>query len=400
MTAILADMKNTGSITSHRFPNGTTGFRLRMTIQGVRRSLGVYETREEAEAQRELAAQKLHHDTEWTLRRWGAAWLDERETRGKVRGVAQERSCWRRHVEAADFIDWPLEKIGRRDVLRWARALERTPALEVRGKKHVATERRLSSAVVGRALSLLRCALRAAADEGHLEANVAADVHPAPPEETEVPWTFLTVEEIAAVLGLPLRSEQRAVFTLAIYTGLRPGELWGLRWRYVSLDEGRPELVVCRSYDRGTKTRKVRRVPLLPPALEALKAWHKRSPGIGDALVFPALNPSGRQRGKVVPGGMHGRCFDAGWGSAVGRAGIVRRVRFYDCRHTCASHLLMGSWIREADGSPRRLHLRDVQEWLGHSSMATTQRYCHLAPDWLHEKTRTERAPGRAREDK
>jgi len=58
------------------------------------------------------------------------------------------------------------------------------------------------------------------------------------------------------------------------------------------------------------------------------------------------------------------------------RAGITRRVRFHDLRHTCASHLLMGTW-------GVRLPIEEVAAWLGHSSTAVTQRYAHLAPDHL-----------------
>ena len=58
------------------------------------------------------------------------------------------------------------------------------------------------------------------------------------------------------------------------------------------------------------------------------------------------------------------------------RAGIERRVRFHDLRHTCASHLLMGTW-------GVRLSIEEVSAWLGHSSTAVTQRYAHLAPDHL-----------------
>jgi integrase len=50
------------------------------------------------------------------------------------------------------------------------------------------------------------------------------------------------------------------------------------------------------------------------------------------------------------------------------RAGL-RRIRWHDCRHSFASQLVMG-------GTP----LRQVQEWLGHSTITMTMRYSHLAP--------------------
>ncbi len=55
------------------------------------------------------------------------------------------------------------------------------------------------------------------------------------------------------------------------------------------------------------------------------------------------------------------------WG-ACRRAGL-RRIRWHDCRHSFASQLVIA-------GAP----LRQVQEWLGHSTITMTMRYAHLAP--------------------
>lgn len=46
--------------------------------------------------------------------------------------------------------------------------------------------------------------------------------------------------------------------------------------------------------------------------------------------------------------------------------------RFHDLRHTYASHLAM-----------RGVHIRALQELLGHKTLAMTQRYFHLAPEQL-----------------
>lgn len=53
-----------------------------------------------------------------------------------------------------------------------------------------------------------------------------------------------------------------------------------------------------------------------------------------------------------------------------------RAVRFHDFRHTFASHLIMGTW-------GRAWRLEEVQILLGHTSITTTQRYAHLAPEGL-----------------
>jgi site-specific recombinase XerD len=60
------------------------------------------------------------------------------------------------------------------------------------------------------------------------------------------------------------------------------------------------------------------------------------------------------------------------WG-ACRRAGL-RKIRWHDCRHSFASQLVIA-------GVP----IRQVQEWLGHSTILMTMRYSHLAPDGGHE---------------
>ena len=83
-------------------------------------------------------------------------------------------------------------------------------------------------------------------------------------------------------------------------------------------------------------------------------------PGGPSALVFP---------------GERGGCFDepgfyAALGLAAREAGLGKHVHPHMLRHTFASHAVM-------IGVP----IRRVQRWLGHASVATTERYAHLRPE-------------------
>lgn len=220
-----------------------------------------------------------------------------------------------------------------------------------------------------------------AADEGKVSSNVAAGVKvPKVPREDE-PWTWLRRDEVSALLDQVLTPEQRAVFTVAIYTGLRPGELFGLRW----CDVMETELVVRKSYKGPTKGGRPRRVPLLPQAKAALKEWRSHKSGIGTALVFPGTRirfGEDQQPHEVEFDGTHSKGFDAGFGELIGKVVTDRPVRFYDLRHTCASHLVQGTWLPA-------MRLEDVQLWIGHKSRTTTERYAHLCPDRLHGLVRT-----------
>ena len=57
------------------------------------------------------------------------------------------------------------------------------------------------------------------------------------------------------------------------------------------------------------------------------------------------------------------------WQPALAAAGITRRVRLHDLRHTHASWVLAGG----AD-------VQIVREWLGHASLRATERYLHTLP--------------------
>jgi integrase len=176
-------------------------------------------------------------------------------------------------------------------------------------------------------------------------------------------WDWLREAEIVKLLGcLDVSPEQRRIFAVAIFTGLRQGELWGLRWSDVDIP--RAEIRVAKSYDQPTKGGRVRRVPLLEPALEALKAQPRRC-----SLVFPLPDSQMRHRGDTA--GFHEACV----------AAKVRRVRFHDLRHSCGSHLVQGTWAPTY--IDRALRLEEVRMWLGHRSIRTTERYAHHAPDSL-----------------
>jgi hypothetical protein len=187
-------------------------------------------------------------------------------------------------------------------------------------------------------------------------------------------WEWLRADELGRLLAVT-SGDQRAAFTVALYTGLRKGELWGLRWQDV--DFAGAQLTVRKSYDGPTKGGRNRRVPLLKPALEALREQHQR-PRLC-SLVFPGHGPVMRSEYDSV-----------GLEEAIVVA-KVRRIRFHDLRHTCASHLVQGTWSPALIAA--QLRLEEVKEWLGHKSIATTQRYAHFCVDSIHGKVAREQHP-------
>jgi integrase len=143
----------------------------------------------------------------------------------------------------------------------------------------------------------------------------------------------------------------------AFRTGARAGEQIAFRWE--DIDWHNKLIVFRRSSTYGvvverTKSKKIRRVPMSPALEAALKKMkHLRGP-----LVF--CNEDGSP---LTINQLHERLW-----SVCNRAKL-RRIKWHETRHSFASQLVIA-------GTP----LRQVQEWLGHSTIQMTMRYAHLAP--------------------
>ena len=379
----------TGGIARHG-----KGFIARLRLDNEQRvNLGTYKTEDEAE--RALAgARKALEQGRWvtpggvTLRDFGERWLDRRELDGSHRSVDSERSVWRTHVLDAPFIDEPLGGITKLEVRRWVKALTLKPVRRaVRTKAGVKSRtgtRTISRQTVQHARNLLSSCFKAAVEDELLVDNPLEGVtvpRDARVQEKDATWKYLEPDEIAMLERSPdIPEDSRAVFLTAIYTGLRKGELWGLKWEDVALDGDRPHLVVRRSHKQAPKNGLIRNVPLLPRALEVLRAWKEVAPRSRAGWVF--ARAGGLQRRKDDNAGWYDRTYKSSGKRRTSpgyksRAGITRKVRFHDMRHTCASHLVMGTW-------GRAWSLQEVRDFLGHSSIDVTERYAKLSPDGLH----------------
>jgi len=360
---------------------------VRLTLaDGSRKNSRTYATREEAQRFLDAALAELaEHDAAptgaLTLLTWGDKWLERRETSGVHRAIASERSTWKHHVSTAPFASWPLSDITRRDVKEWVEALSRKKALAPAAWKAGTpkrTNRTVSRQTVVHALNLLRKCLADAIDDELLRGdNPAKDVRVPKRPSSDEGWTYLTPEEIERLLtGKRVPLAAQLLYTVAIYTGMRQGELWGLRWDDVRLDGPQPQVTVRFSHRGPTKSGKVRHVPLLAPAREALRRWKDECPKSEEGLVFPTV--TGLRRRKSDEAGWRNRRIAEGVIEPGHKtlAGITRRVRFHDLRHTCASHLVMGTW-------GRAWRIEEVCAFLGHSDITVTQRYAHLSPDHL-----------------
>ena len=181
-----------------------------------------------------------------------------------------------------------------------------------------------------------------------------------PPVDEVARDRVATAEEAEALLA-PLAAPDRVPFALAFYAGLRRSEMDRLQWEDLNLE--RLWLVVRRSKSAaGTGRRLPIAAPLKPILLAAAEL--QGSPERGPVLGRVSLTS-----GRLVP-----RATKA-WSDAVTAAKqrdedlVLEPIGLHECRHTYASFLMAAGYT-----------LRELMEYMGHSSLQATERYVKLLP--------------------
>jgi integrase len=213
---------------------------------------------------------------------------------------------------------------------------------------------KFSRSVVNKFVTWSRAILEEAVDEDLLLKNPAKKLQM--PETREENKRFLTLKEIPVVLGkLPFR--EQLIFRMSLVLGLRPGELFALRWDDIDgyslrLDESTVDGEVYPSL----KTEKSRGFLALPASLRAgLAAWKEiQQPETEQEFIFP--NADGgvirldNYRADVLRPALDRIAVETG----------IDGIDFRACRRTCATHLSKHGGIK------------DVQAHLRHSRATTT----------------------------
>ncbi|MBE3585827.1 MAG: site-specific integrase [Thermoanaerobacter sp.] len=243
----------------------------------------------------------------------------------------------------------------------------------------------LSAETVTRIYNILHSALKQAMKEGLVTRNVAEAVDlPKIPKKEVKP---LAREAVEKFLEAARKDRLYALFVMAIGTGLRRGELLGLKWEDINFEKG--TLSVRRTLARAKveggptrtalvlkepKTGKSRRLVVLANfVLQALKA-HKARQAQEKLFFGQAYQDEGlvfcTEEGKPIDP----RNFTRRYTKLMKDAGL-EHTRFHNWRHTFATLLLeMGE------------HPKVVQEMLGHSKIAITlDTYSHLVPGLMEQ---------------
>ena len=226
---------------------------------------------------------------------------------------------------------------------------------------------------------VMRMALKHAVEKGIVQVNVTDSVNPPKLEPTELELPRL--EQVQHILELAASTPYAPVLNFLIRTGCRRGEALGLEWRHVDLEHGTVSIVQSLQRIGRTglrfvppKSAKSRRsVALDEDTVEMLRAHHG-----GQILVMAQLGATYEDNGLVFPGPV-GKPLDPATLTRNFEKLVMRtmmgRFRLHDLRHFHASMLLKAG-----------VHLKVVQERLGHSSIAiTADTYSHVAPSLQKE---------------
>ncbi|MDP2727158.1 MAG: site-specific integrase [Dehalococcoidia bacterium] len=227
--------------------------------------------------------------------------------------------------------------------------------------------------------AILHRALGQALRWGLVATNVTEAVDP--PRKERVELRTLSPEEARRFLEAAEGDRFEALYVLALTTGLRQGEMLGLRWKDLDLEGGRLQVVA--TLQRTAKglvmsepktSRSRRQVILTDMAREALR--QHRIAQVEERLK---AGPLWEDNDLVFPNEM-GKPMDAGnilrrsFCPLLEKAGLPH-IRFHDLRHSAATLLLS-----------QGINPKVIQEMLGHSSITLTlDVYSHLLPTMQRE---------------
>lgn len=227
-------------------------------------------------------------------------------------------------------------------------------------------EQGLSPLTVSHVRAVLRSALSGAEKWGEVSRNVAKLTKPPKVEIYHV--EPMNPDQALAILDAVAGTDLEAPVSVALWTGLRQGEVLALQWSDVDLSAHRLSVSATLQrrgrewYIEAAKTAKSRRTIGLPsPAVDTLTAWRQRQLEqrlrVGPRWTtrwgdFVFTDPIGQP--------VMAATLTHNFRSTQERAGL-QPVRFHDLRHAAATLML-------ASGTD----LKVVSEVLGHSTIATT----------------------------
>ncbi|MGN6325729.1 site-specific integrase [Pseudolysinimonas sp.] len=334
-----------------------TGKRLQARKSGFPTRAVAIEERDKARA--DMRAGRYPGDRKLTVAAYLQQWIERRVEDGMRASTA---FMYRRYIDQ-DIVPalgaLPLTELRKHNVDAFVQDLRKT--------RGATTVRRIHAT--------LSSALTFAVKLDLIESNPARNI--SLPSTGKGKIRIWDVAQVAKFMDATTHERLGAFYELAVFTGMRRGELIGLSWEDVDLESG--EIIVRKQHVQvgkqvvegsiKTDAGQDRRVSLGPQAIGALMAWRIRQESekeaAGDAWVDTGRVFTREDGTAVLPHSM-----TQAFNRIVTRAGLPA-ARLHDLRHVAASLMLAGGTA-----------LVVVSKRLGHSNIAvTSDLYSHLLTD-------------------
>lgn len=202
---------------------------------------------------------------------WRHKWLPLRQATWKPATAAAMTSVLEKRISPRwDAV--PLRDITAADLAEWLAQVAQT----------------YSGSMVRRLRLTMNAILEEAIEEDFLTKNPMRRVRLPRLEESERPT--LTLEQVRAIAAALPAGRDRLIFLMAVVLGLRPGELFGLRWDDVAPGKLRVDETFGQSGLGTTKTKASKAWVALPQAIaDLLSEWRKISTPIAEnQWIFPS----------------------------------------------------------------------------------------------------------------
>ncbi|MCU7388615.1 site-specific integrase [Bacillus sp. ST24] len=231
-------------------------------------------------------------------------------------------------------------------------------------------EKGYSKNYISKQIAVLKLILNFAVEEGYLKHNPAKKLKKQ--EEKNTVTSYWTEEEAKTFLATARTSPYYAVYLIALATGLRKGEILGMRWDAVDFENSRIYVKQILTNDGkkleiGAKTENsLRSVEVSQNIMEELKSIKQRF-NDKECLLKGAFSENNlvisSSKGTPINPRNIGRNMDL----IIQKSG-VRRITFHSLRHTHATLLM-----------EKGINMKVVSERLGHADIRTTMnRYTHV----------------------
>lgn len=305
---------------------------------------------------------------------WIDKWLEDYSKPFVVQNTYEGYEAFARLYIKPLLGEYPLSKLTTNDIQKAYNYL-----LKKGGKK----KNGLSAKTIWNIHTVVRASLNQAQTEDLIIRNPLMGLKLPPKKKPNN--TFITAEQMAMYLGTICTHRLYAAFVLECVTGMRRGEILGLKWNCVNFKSGELKIketwiksVSGKTYFSGPKNESSKRTIMIPQEVVTELKKHKKAQAAEKLTWGDDYQKHNLLFAKENGEPMRPDTFYETHIKLISEAGLGH-VRFHDLRHSVASALIK-----------KGFSLKDIADLFGHSSIVVTgDIYGHLTKEQKHETTQS-----------